>query len=61
MVEKEFGKNSYFYLMTYDENAETFNTTYHRNPRNVTGVMSQSLVIVLPVTSYQPKTTPDTQ
>ena len=38
-----------------------FNTMYLRNPRNVTGVITQILVIVLPVTSYQPKTTPDKQ
>ena len=37
------------------------NTMYLRNPRNVTGVMSQILVILLPVTSYQPKTMPDKQ
>ena len=45
----------------YSERYIVFNTMYLRNPRNVTGVMSQILVILLPVTSYQPKTMPDKQ
>ena len=36
-------------------------TLYLRNSRNVTGVMSQILVILPPVTSHQPKTMPDNQ
>ena len=39
----------------------SINTLYLRNSRNVTGVMSQILVILPPVTSYQPKTMPDNQ
>ena len=40
---------------------ECLNRNYLRNPRNATGVMSQIFVLLLPVTSYQPKIMPDNQ
>ena len=47
--------------ITNIDNFLQLNTLYLRNSRNVTGVMSQILVILPPVTSYQPKTMPDNQ
>ena len=54
MIDVQIVRNIIFVLLV-------FNTLYLRNSRNVTGVMSQILVILPPVTSYQPKTMPDNQ